>query len=135
MTFSEAIAAQPQWIGWWVNWMMAVFAVSAIVFLFSAATRLAALLTLLAFIAGAVLLNLMYQQMGYVRLLGLPHLIFWTPLAVYLRARLRSRDVTGVFRIVMYVLLATILVSLIFDSVDVARYLLGERKPAILPPP
>ena len=133
MTFSEAIASQPQWIMVWVYFMMGVFALSILVLAVSKTTRLAALFAALAFIFGAVLLNLIYERMGYVRLLGLPHLIFWTPLAVYLWMRLRSGTVTGIFRITMIVLLATITVSLAFDLADVARYLAGERTPAILP--
>ncbi len=133
MTFSEAIASQPQWIMVWVYFMMGVFALSTLVLAASKTTRLAALFAALAFIFGAVLLNLIYERMGYVRLLGLPHLIFWTPLAVYLWTRLRSGTVTGIFRITMIVLLATITVSLAFDLADVARYLAGERTPAILP--
>ncbi len=134
MTFAEALAAQPQWIVWWVNWMMAVFVVSSLVFLFSGATRMSALFTALAFFLGAVLLNLMYNQMGYVRLLGLPHLVFWIPLAAHLWKRLRSGKVTGLFRSVMIVLLVTILVSLVLDIADVARYIFGDRTPTILPP-
>ena len=133
MTFSEAIASQPQWIVAWVYFMMAVFALSILVLACSKTTRLAALFAALAFILGAVMLNVMYGQMGYVRLLGLPHLVFWTPLAVYLWTRLRSGAVTGIFRITMIVLLATIAVSLAFDIADVARYLAGERTPTILP--
>lgn len=133
MTFSEAIASQPQWIMVWVYFMMGVFALSILVLAVSKTTRLAALFAALAFIFGAILLNLIYERMGYVRLLGLPHLIFWTPLAVYLWTRLRSGTVTGIFRITMIVLLATITVSLAFDLADVARYLAGERTPAILP--
>lgn len=62
-------------------------------------------------------------------------LIFWTPLAVYLQARLRSRDVPAVFQVVICVLFVSILVSLIFDSGHMAGYLRGEGAPAILPPP
>lgn len=114
--------------------MMAIFAVSTLVFLFSGATRMTALFTALAFILAAVLLNMMYDKLGYVRLLGLPHLVFWTPLAIHLWQRLRSGAVAGLFRWVMIVLLVTVLASLMLDAADVARYLFGERTPAILPP-
>ena len=34
------------------------------------------------FVAGASI-SWLYEQVGYVRLLGLPHLIFWTPVFVW----------------------------------------------------
>jgi hypothetical protein len=71
----------------------------------------------------------LYGELGYVRLLGLAHVLFWTPLAIYLYLRLKNPDVVTPFRQVMWFLLLTMLVSLAFDYTDIVRYLLGEREP------
>jgi hypothetical protein len=34
----------------------------------------------------------LYDRMGYVKLLGLPHIVVWTPLAIYLVVLLRRDD-------------------------------------------
>ena len=68
--------------------------------------------------------------MGYVRLLGLPHLIFWIPLVIYLILRVcRGTPIETPYRQVLYVLIGTLLISLAFDAQDVVRYLLGETDP------
>jgi hypothetical protein len=135
MTFEEALAQQPQWVQIWVNLMAAILVGSFITLLFSRATRRDALVILLVNIPNVLLLQWMYAQLGYVRLLGLPHLIFWTPLAVYLALRLRDPAIVAPFRQVIWLLLAMMLISLAFDYTDVARYLLGERAPLTGPVP
>jgi hypothetical protein len=135
MTFEEALAQQPQWVQIWVNLMAAILVGSFITLLFSRATRRDALVILLVNIPNVLLLQWMYAQLGYVRLLGLPHLIFWTPLAVYLVLRLRDPAIVAPFRQVIWLLLAMMLISLAFDYADVARYLLGERAPLTGPVP
>ncbi|MGF1620349.1 MAG: hypothetical protein ACFCUR_07020 [Rhodomicrobiaceae bacterium] len=135
MTFEEALAQQPQWVQIWVNVMAVILVGSFITLLFSRATRRDALIILLVNIPNVLLLQWMYAQLGYVRLLGLPHLIFWTPLAVYLAQRLRDPAIVAPFRQVIWLLLAMMLISLAFDYTDVARYLLGERAPLTGPVP
>jgi hypothetical protein len=135
MTFEEALAQQPQWVQIWVNLMAAILVGSFITLRFSRATRRDALVILLVNIPNVLLLQWMYAQLGYVRLLGLPHLIFWTPLAVYLALRLRDPAIVAPFRQVIWLLLAMMLISLAFDYTDVARYLLGERAPLTGPVP
>ena len=38
---------------------------------------------LIAFFAAAALMNWLYTEIGYVRLLGVAHLVFWTPVWVW----------------------------------------------------
>lgn len=135
MTFEEALAQQPQWVQIWVNVMAVILVGSFITLLFSRPTRRDALIILLVNIPNVLLVQWMYAQLGYVRLLGLPHIIFWTPLAVYLVLRLRDPAIIAPFRQVIWLLLAMMLISLAFDYTDVARYLLGERAPLTGPVP
>jgi hypothetical protein len=50
-----------------------------------------------------------------------------TPLFVYLFGRAKNGEMILPFRLVIWLFVATLAVSLAFDYVDVVRYLLGER--------
>ncbi len=127
MSFEEASALLPVWVQYWMNFIVAVPIVSVIVFLFSKVTRFDALVTFLltALAFGATIL--LYNQFGMVRLLGLGHVIFWTPLAIYLLQRLRSNPPPRFLAAVMTLMLITLVAALAFDYYDVLRWLLGER--------
>ena len=67
------------------------------------------------------------DEIGYVRLLGIVHVILWTPLFVYLLRRAWHGEMRPGFRVVMWLFVVSLAISLVFDYVDVVRYLLGER--------
>ena len=135
MTFNEAVAAHaPAWVGIWLNIMLLGAIVLPLTLFIWKSTRLTALFTLIAGVVGVVGVMAMYQQLGYVKLLGLPHIVAWTPLVIYLVYKLRSTDIGRASRIIIGIAIATITTSLAFDYVDVLRYLAGERMPLALPP-
>lgn len=122
--FVRDIAAGPAWVAAWVAFMGAVFML-AIPFAFS---RVEARWTLVAMAFTFPSMIALYSIVGYVRLLGLIHVIFWTPLAIYLwrrRGEWGSREHLADKWILL--LFATILLSLAFDYSDLIRYLLGDR--------
>ena len=128
MPFNEAmfaLASGPQTA--WLYWMSVVIFVTPLVLVLSKSTRIDAAIVLLVHIAMLVGMSWVYDQMGYVRMLGIVHVILWTPLMVYLFFRVRKVDMPLPCRIVMWMTIATLAVSLVFDYTDVARYLLGER--------
>ena len=127
MSFEEAITTQPSWVQWWINWMSIVIIGSMIALLFSKTTRRDSAVILMTSLAIFFLMMWLYQQIGFVRLLGIVHVVIWTPLAIYFWQRLKNPAITAPFRQVVWVFLATITISLIFDYADVVRYLLGER--------
>ena len=128
MSFEEAIATQPSWVQWWVNWMSIAIVGSMIALLFSKTTRRDSAVILMTSLAIFFMMMWLYQQIGFVRLLGIVHVVIWTPLVVYFWRRLKNPAITVPFRQVIWVFLATIVVSLVFDYADVVRYLLGERE-------
>ena len=133
MTFEEAIATQPLWVQIWLNWMLiGAFALPLALLIWRQA-RVVAVLCLAAGVAGGLTIGWMYEQMGYVKLLGLPHIVVWTPLAIYLFSRIRMEEMPVWPKRIMMVILATITVSLAFDYTDVIRYALGERTPLAMP--
>ncbi|MEJ6704475.1 MAG: hypothetical protein ACKVKL_02555 [Pseudomonadales bacterium] len=77
------------------------------------------------FVAGASI-SWLYEQVGYVRLLGLPHLIFWTPVFVWVLSRALKGQYSAPFKQYVYLYLTVAGVSLAIDTLDVVRYLLGD---------
>ena len=117
------IARQPQWVQHWLDVMVVVLGVLSALFSF---VRVEARWVLAGFLLGAAAMFGLYSQMGYSRLLGLGHVIFWTPVLVYLlrrRAHWRVKETWAGKWIVAAVMVLT--VSLAFDYTDVIRWTLG----------
>lgn len=134
MTLTEAMAAHgPVWLDIWLPILFLGAFIVPLALLIWRQSRLAGVISVVAGLLGAVSVDWLYQQFGYVKLLGLPHLIVWTPLVIYLVAQIRRSDMPVWPRRVMAVVVVTILISLAFDYVDVIRYALGERSAPSLP--
>jgi hypothetical protein len=127
VTFQDAVALQPQWVQLWLYWLVFGAFVLPLALLIWRQSRLAAVLTLVAGVLAGLAVNWIFEGYGYVRLLGLGHIPFWTPLAIYLYLQWKRADMPIWPRRIILVVLATLVVSLLFDSADVARYVLGER--------
>ncbi len=81
-----------------------------------------------AFVFAIILQTAIFSAKGFVRLLGIGH-IAWVPMVYWLWTRLDLAPADSLFK---YWLLATIVLvslSLLFDAIDVIRYLRGEREP------
>jgi len=129
MTLADAIATQPPLLRLWVLWLTIALVVAPLILLAYRQSRRDGAVTLAASLGTVVFMQWLYSEVGFVRLLGLPHVLIWTPLAIYLGLRLRAHSLTGVPRNAAGLFLATILVSLVFDYIDVARWLAGDRAP------
>ena len=131
MTFNEAMALQPAWVGLWTNVLFFGAFVAPLLLLIWKPSRKAGIVTLIASLLGGVAMQFMFGAMGYVKLLGLPHLIFWGPVVVFLIAQQARGDMPVWPRRIIWGILAVICISLVFDFVDVARWVLGERAPLV----
>lgn len=124
-TLFSQIMAQPPAILYWVYWLM-IINTASILFIIH---RVEARWTLAAWLLnGIIIMPYLYDQFGFVRLLGLAHIIVWTPLLVYLlgrRAHFALPSITGIY---FWLLIVTNAVSLGFDYVDLARYFLGDAQ-------
>ncbi len=127
MTFHDAMFSASGWILIWFYWLGLAMIATPVVLAFSKATRRDALIVLLTNIIVIAAMGWLYRQVGYVRLLGVVHVVLWTPLVVYLWGRAKSGEIILPFRLVIWLFVATLVVSLAFDYVDFVRYLLGER--------
>ena len=131
-TLSEAIALQPVWLLGWIGILVATN-LAAVLFVVGRRDgrwlfRPEALAILIAFFAAASLMEYLYGLYGYVRLLGLAHLLFWTPVYAWIYFRRRplhppSQSLFGKYLVVYLVING---ISLVIDVVDVARYFIGD---------
>jgi hypothetical protein len=118
----SAILSEPWWVIAWVGWLGAVN-MASLFFLRESEARW----VLAAFVASFTLMNVLYYTSGYNRFLGLAHIIFWTPLLIFLYRRLTKLLGPRRYESWIRILLASNGVSLVIDYVDVLRYLLGDR--------
>ena len=124
MTLNDQMMTSPAWVVIWIGIMSGVM-FAAIPF---AMKDWRARFAVIAMIGNVIVINLLFERFGYTRILGLAHVIFWTPLLVYFwktRNDHPKRVWTG--RWVKLTMVITF-VSLLFDYSDVARYLLGDRE-------
>ena len=135
MSLDQALAQQPQWVQLWVVVLTGATVLLPLVLLWWRGTRLAAFLVLAATVAGGVGVQFLFDQVGYTRLLGLPHLIVWGPALVYLIVVLRRPWLAQAPRIVGGLLATVLAISLAFDAIGVARYARGDRAVMVAAPP
>jgi hypothetical protein len=129
MTLAQSIATQPLWVQYWLYILVFSIVALPIALLIWKQTRLTAVITIAASIIAGLGVSWIYDRLGYVKLLGLPHIILWTPLVWYLWQQTKRVDMPIWPRRIMMVIMAMFVLSLVFDYVDVARYVLGERTP------
>jgi hypothetical protein len=87
-------------------------------------------LVLAGIVAGAVFQMSIFAVKGYVRLLGIGH-ILWLPLVVWLGTRIGDIGTDSIFGKWVLGVIVVDGISLVIDAVDVGRYLAGDRTPAI----
>lgn len=130
-TLGEAVmATQPAWL---IGYLFLLSAANLGAALFIAKQtengwrpRYEALAIIVAFLLAGQFMDYLYAQYGYVRLLGLAHIVFWTPVYAWIFMHRKDYDATPYFAkyVLFYLVMAGI--SLTIDLIDVARYLLGE---------
>ena len=129
-SLGEALLAEPLWLQGWVL-LLVIVHLLATVFVVGREdgvrrVRAEPVAILGSFLVAAALMEWLFQHYGYVRLLGLAHLLGWTPVYGWVllrRRRIGPETVHGRW-IHAYLMIAGL--SLIIDVVDVVRWLLGD---------
>lgn len=123
---TEMEANSPVWVIVWVNFMVAILAL-AIPFSFSYRE---AKWILLGSVLGMIGTIVAYSLFGFTRLLGLGHIIFWTPTLIYI-ITVRGWKTYHKTLFSRWLVVAAIVmgVSLAFDVIDLLRWILGDRAP------
>ena len=106
-------------------WLLALIAANMVVPLFFISTR-EAQVVVLTMLASVVLMTALTAWGGFTRLLGLGH-ILWIPLLVYLWRSLHAYPFDTGMGLWLRVLMVLNVISLGIDTVDVVRYLRGDR--------
>jgi len=99
MTFNDAMFSNTGWIQVWFYWLGLAIVATPLVLAFSKSTRRDALIVLLTNISVIASMGWLYQQIGYVRLLGIVHVVLWTPLFVYLWSRAKNGVIVAAKRL------------------------------------
>ena len=106
-------------------WLLGLIAANMVVPMFFISTR-EAQVVILAMLASVMLMTALTAQSGFTRLLGLGH-ILWIPLLVYLWRSLPDHPFDTGMGLWLRVLMVLNTISLGIDTVDVVRYLRGDR--------
>ena len=127
VNFINDVLTQPIVIQLWVIWMIAaIFVVPGLQLRYESSRREGKVI-LASSIVLSISMLLWHAQVGYTRILALPHILIWMPLLVYLYSRRTNLASPSPVRRMTTVLVLTIVISLAFDCTDVVRYILGER--------
>ena len=113
----------------WQLWLLLLVAVNVVIpFLFVG--RFEAQLVLGTMVANLMLMTLLTGLTGFSRLLGLGHFP-WFLLLYFLWAQLDHISADNFFGIWIRVLMVVNALSLLIDTVDVGRYLAGDREETV----
>ncbi len=110
----------------WINWMTLCLLLSLLFIWKHTAARWTLAVTVLTVPLGVAI----FALSGNVHLLGLAHLILWTPLLIYLvknEVRADGFNPGSLYGIWVMLLATTIVVSLVFDVRDVILVALGQK--------
>jgi len=127
---NAAIATEPVWLQAWLG-VLVVANLAALLFVVGRqqgrwVVRPEPIAILAAFAAAGVFMGWLYEQVGYVRLLGLAHLLFWGPVWAWIFARRRAIGTSSFFGKYVQLYLVVAGASLLIDAIDVVRHLLGD---------
>ena len=81
-------------------------------------------------IVGLVIMSVIFSEKGFVRLLGIGH-IGWIPLVFWLWTRSYHAPADSIFGYWLIAVIALNSLSLFIDTIDVLRYVKGERNPVL----
>ncbi len=113
----------------WRLWLMLLVTVNLAVPLFFLDRREAQFI-LGALLASMALMTILTAKFGFTRILGLGH-ILWLPLVFFLWLRLSHIPADDFFGFWIRGVLTLNTVSLMLDTVDVARYICGDKQQMI----
>lgn len=120
--FNKGILLMPPPVQLWVALLVGANVVVPLFFW----DRLEARLVLLSIVASMALMTQLTARFGFTRIVGLGH-ILWIPLLVFLVLRLDTVSTADFYGTWLRIVIVLNSVSLLLDTVDVIRYLAGER--------
>jgi len=125
-SMNTQMAILPNLVQIWMNWMMFIF-LSSIFFVWKYKTARGVLVS---FFLTMLLGIFVYYLTNTVHLLGIPHIIIWLPLLIFLyRLDFKSESFkkASPYGVWVILLATTIVVSLIFDVRDIFLVSIGSK--------
>ena len=113
----------------WQLWLVLLVTSNGVIPLFFL-DRLEAQVVVLTLVASMILMTGLTALSGFTRLLGLGH-ILWIPLLYFLWVRLEQNPADDFFGLWIRVLMILNAASLIIDTIDVGRYMAGDRSETV----
>jgi hypothetical protein len=117
--FFTDLAKQPLWVSVWVA-VLALVNIASLLFW----PALLAKVIFVTFMLSALAMMALYSYFGFAKILGIGH-IFWIILLPYILLQVAHTD--GAFFLYLVMLSVVLTVSLVFDAIDVWKYIHGER--------
>lgn len=129
-SLTEAIFTEPLWLQIWVM-LLVIANMGAVAFVVSRPgevwrIRKEAIAIITSFVVAAIIMDWMYLTYGYVRLLGMAHLLAWTPAYVYVLSQRKHLGFSSCFGKYIHFYLLVAGISLLIDVLDVIRYFAGD---------
>jgi len=130
-TLGAAMATEPLWLRSWIQVLVAAH-LGALLFVVGRVqghwkVRTEPIAILAVFVAAGLAMGRLYEEVGYVRLLGIAHLVFWGPVYTWiLLARRKLYPLLTPFGAYLGFYLVIAGISLAIDAIDVARHMMGD---------
>jgi len=129
LTLTEALMTLPVYVKVWLGVMAITFAASLLFVVKKTPAgwkpQWEAIAIPVSFFLGAVVIEWLYSIYGLSRILGLGHLVAWTPFYVWILTRRSHLDPTTWVSKYMAVYLVVAGLCLVIDTIDLGRYLIG----------
>ena len=113
----------------WQIWLGMLVAVNIVVPLFFIHTLEAQIILAMAVIGLGVMSGI-FSMKGFVRLMGIGH-VGWLPLVFWLWTKLEHAPADSAFGYWLIAVIVLDSLSLFIDTIDVLRYVKGERRPIL----
>jgi hypothetical protein len=114
----------------WQAWMVLLVTLNLVSPLFLLG-HTEALVALVGTVVSLTIMTALYAKFGFVRLLGLGHFP-WLFTVPWLFLQLGKSTESGLFHYWLISVIVIDSISLVIDTVDVARYWMGDRQPTIM---
>ena len=129
-TLGEAISTEPTWLVSWLVLLVGTQFLSIALVIYKDEQgfrfRWEPLAIIGCFLLAGAIMEAMYARMGYVRFLGLAHIIGWAPIYIYLVIKRKGIGFVTLWGKYVHLYLLIAGISLVIDTVDVVRYLVGD---------
>lgn len=123
--YEDLLTRSPEWVLIWLQVLVGTLSIAILFGLFRHEARAIVFGTLL----GMAMTIVIYGQFGFTRILGVGHILFWTPTLFYMASLQGTTTVAKTwFGRWLWLAILAMGVSLAFDYYDLVRYMMGDRE-------